>query len=316
MESSTSFIVTKDGFEVTLNKTDTELIIEAEYLENGRIYAEKFPNDKITIQEMTYELFESISELFEGLVTAFDETFEDTSVRVSPEGKLLFTQKVKIGKHEKVFNFSIPLKLLEIDPVDRLEKQMKKLYREVEQLRKENQKLKEKVNMIEDSEVLSSSFNPSSAFASYFDLSDDKKKATRNAVSNGTSLPILSSTILSKEINTKFQVKVNTFGGGYVTIGLGIQNIQSVQAYSAAGSYSICNTGNFCDNGTNKTIAHCSNFGKDSVVGVLFIPSKAIILFDIDGTLAYTAKLAEAHQNIDLYPFVVLSHHTSSVSFI
>jgi len=202
MESSTSFIVTKDGFEVTLNKTDTELIIEAENLENGRIYAEKLPNDKIAIQEMTYELFESISDLFEGLVTAFDETFEETSVQVSPEGKLLLTQRVKIGKNEKVFKFPIPLKLLEIDPVERLEKQVKKLHREVEQLRRDNQMLKENINRNEDYEVVIPSFNPSSTCASAFDLSNNQKKATRNANSNGTLMPIHSSVILSKEKKT------------------------------------------------------------------------------------------------------------------
>jgi len=97
---------------------------------------------------------------------------------------------------------------------------------------------------------------------------------------------------------------------------LGIQTVQGIQTYLAAGSYSISSQSNICDNGVSKNYSCCSNFGKDSVVGVLFMPSKGKILFDIDGTHVYTAKLAEAHQNADLYPFVTVSHSTSSVSFL
>ena len=139
MESLTSYVVLKDGFEIVLSKTDTELTIDAEDQGNGKTFSSKFSND--AIKSMAGELFESIPEFYEGLLTAFDETSEDTKIKVS-QGKLIFTQKVKFRKHEKVFNFEIPLKLIESDPVNRLEKQVKKLFREVERLNKENQQLK------------------------------------------------------------------------------------------------------------------------------------------------------------------------------
>jgi len=71
-----------------------------------------------------------IPELFEGLVIAFNGLSEDPSVRVGHDGTIVFTKKLKIGTHEKVLNLPIPLKLVEMDAMKLLKKQIRSLFRE------------------------------------------------------------------------------------------------------------------------------------------------------------------------------------------
>jgi len=174
-------MTTKDGFEVVLNKTDIELIIEAEDQDNENSFSANFTNE--ATKNMSLDLFENIPKFFEGLVTAFEGISGDTIVNVDHRGKLLFTQKLKIGKHEKVFSFPIPLKLVEVDPMKRLEKQVRRLFREIEGLKKENQQLKEKMHL--DYNLMSPNFNASETNCGYISISEDKKQITRNGKNNG-----------------------------------------------------------------------------------------------------------------------------------
>ncbi len=106
MENSISHMTSKDGFEISFNKTDTELNIKAENKQNGNIFSTKLTND--TIKTMSLELFENIPELFEGLLASLKGISEDPSIRVDPSGTIFFTQKLNIGKHEKILKFPIP----------------------------------------------------------------------------------------------------------------------------------------------------------------------------------------------------------------
>lgn len=312
MESSTSYVTTKDGFEVILNKTDTELIIEAEDQGSGTTFSAKFAND--AIKTMSLDLFESIPELFEGLITAFEGISEDTIVKVTQKGKLLFTQKLKIGKHEKVFNFPIPLKLVEVDPLNRLEKQVRKLFREIEDVKKENQQLKEKLTR--DCEMISPNFNTSDTFSSQFDISQDKKQVTKNAKSSGNHMPLGSEKKLSQQKNSKFQVKLD-YLYGTVAIGVATKDVTRNQNFlSSSGSYCIATPNNIYENTSSKAYTNYSNLTTGSIVGVSFIPNQGEILFDINGTHVSTVKIDASHQKVDLYPFISLSNNGAKVSFI
>jgi len=326
MESSTTYVALKDGFEITLSKTDSELTIEAEDQGNGNTFSSKFSND--AIKSMSRDLFGSVSELYEGLLTAFDGISEETKVTVNQEGKLIFTQKVMIGKNEKVFNFEIPLKLT------RLEKQFKKLSRDMEAVRKENQRLhkenqqfKKEIQYISDNddkcadyETISPCFNPAGANRKQFEISQDLKKITRNGASNGAYYVMGSKEMLTKGKNSKFHVKIDALSTGpmgIVGVGLGIQGLQNDHVYQVPGSYCISSSGVY-DSGTDgmKSYSNYSALAQGSIIGILFMPSKGRILFDVDGVHVYTAKVTEAHVEAGLYPFVSMTHQRSSASFL
>ncbi len=312
MEGSTSYTATKNGFEVVLSKTDTELLIEAEDQGSGKSFSAKLAND--AIKSMSQDIFENIPELFEGLATAFEGTSEDTIVNVDHKGKLLFTQKLKIGKHEKVFSFTIPLKVIEEDQMDRLEKQVKRMFRELEDVKKENQRLKEKLNM--DYELISPVFNASDNFNALFSVSNDKKQITRNVTNNGSQYPLSSEIALSKEQNSKFQVKLDHLCGA-VAIGMATRDaIKGQTCGSLPGSYCILTPNNINESSTNKNYSGYSSLSTGSIIGVLFMPNKGEIVFDINGTHIYTGKIDASYQKVDFYPFVLLSHNNSKASFI
>jgi len=316
MDSSTTYVTTKDGFEVILSKTDCELGIEAEDQGSGQTYSAKFPND--AIKSMTQDLFESISELFEGLLTAFEGVSEDTGVRVQQGGKLLFTQKLKIGKHEKVFSFTIPLKIVEVDPINRLEKQVKKLFREVEELKKENQKLKEKL-LNEDYERVSPALSTSATYSNQFKISNDKKTVSRHGQNNGYndgSFYLLGSEeSLSKEKNSKFEAKIDSLRGT-IAIGVATKNVlQNQSSVGTSGCYCLYSPNLIYENSSQKTWSHYSNLALGSIVGFLYVPSKGEIMLDINGTHIYTIKIEQIHQNAELYPFIGMTPG-SKVSFM
>jgi hypothetical protein len=186
MKSLTSYDTLKDGFKIAISKSDTELTIEAEDQGSGNTFSAKFTEG--TIKTMSLELFENIPELFEGLVTAFKGLSEDPSVRIDPNGTIFFTQKLNMGKQEKSFNFPIPLKLAEVNPINRLEKVMIKVLKEVEGLReevkglnnqvfelnRENRQLQEKFAM-DYYEIIYPTFDISGTSIKEFEISKDKK---------------------------------------------------------------------------------------------------------------------------------------------
>jgi len=299
----------KDGFEVVLNKTDTELIIEAEDQDNGNTFSAKFENDEI--KSMSLDLYENVPELFEVLVTAFEGISEDTIINVDHKGKLLFIQKLKMGKPGKVFNFPIPLKLVEVDAMKRLEKQVRRLFREIEGLKKENHQLKEKLNL--DYNILSPSFKVSDTKSGYISISEDKKQITRNVNNNGFHFAFSSEVPLSKEQNSKFQVKIDNLYGT-IAIGMATKDaMRNQDCLSCAGSYCLMTPNYIYENGAHKNYMSYSNLSTGSIVGVLFIPSKSEIVFDINETHVYTMKI---NQEADLYPFGSLINNSSKVPFV
>jgi len=307
-------VTIKDGFEVTMNKTCTELIIEAEDQGNGSVFSSRFSND--AIKGMGLECFENVSELFEGLLTAFEGASEDTSAKLSQDGKLTLIQKVKIGKHEKVFNSAIPLKLVEMDQMTRMEKQMRKLFKEVEELKKDNRELKEKLNMV-DYEMISPNFDRGHQHCCFFDLSNDKKQITRNQHSNSIHYSVTSETVLSQEKNSKFQVKIHHFNSGTIAIGIATRDATKNHGKCAMKeAYSIASPNSIYENGLDIGSPNFSKLCAGFIVGVLFIPHRGEILVDINGIHLSTLKIDESHQKLDLYPFVSISQTGSIVSFI
>jgi len=265
---------------------------------------------------MTNDLFDNIPEFFEGLQTALEGKPDETTIRVTKGGKLHFTKKLMFGKQEKTFNLTIPLNAIEEEEEElsgSLEEQIQRLFKEVKALKKENRELKAKLGC--DYEMISPSFDINCYHACYFKVHGGKS-VTRADSNHIQIYPINSAEKISRTKNTKFRVLIERYGM-FVAFGVTIEkNLNNMHWFNEDESYAIVMPDEIRRNRISVKLATYSKLFVGSVVGILFVPSKNEIEFDVDGKHVYTVKIRPEHQMSDLYPIVGLQCAGDRVSFL
>jgi len=322
MEISRPYVFLKDNFEVTLIKTDTEFRIEAKDQSHEKVFQEEFSIG--AIKQMTNDLFDNIPEFFEALLAAFDEGSDETSIQVTKEGKLVFKKKLVFGKHEKMFNLTIPLKGMEEELSGSIGEQMQKLFREMKQLKKENEELKKETKELKeklgcDYEMISPSFDKWCFHSNCFQVygaNYGSKSVTRNHRNENQIYPINSGDKLSRTWNTKFRVLIESFSS-FIAIGVTVEKLlRSREWFNEDESYAVVMPDEIRRNGNTAKFATYSRLAEGSAVGVLFIPSRNEIEFDVDGKHIYTVKLKSEQWELDFYPIVSLQSNGDRVTFL
>ncbi len=125
-----------DNFNIELTKTDEGLLIQAEDQLQGNLYSKLL--DSESIKTISTDPFFDLETLHQVLSDFFEKKPENTYLTIFNNGKLHHSCKVFFGNIVKKFEFNIQLEKQEIDPLTKLENQIKKL--SLKMIRLENER--------------------------------------------------------------------------------------------------------------------------------------------------------------------------------
>ncbi len=199
--------------------------------------------------------------------------------------------------------------------VEGLREEVKGLKSEIVELNRENKQLQEKLAM-DYHEIIYPTFDASDASAEQFDISKNKRTITIVDAQYGCLLH--SDTVLPREKNSKFRVKIDHGYPGNLVVGVAVKEILKNNSLSSPGTYCLVFPNQIHLNGSSQKINKNDyfSFARGSIIGVQYIPSRNEIRFDINGEQTYMTIIDVAYQSLDIFPIVSVTGNNIKLSFI
>jgi len=327
-------IMLLNGFEIKLSLCSGSLTIEAEEQgSNSRLFTTEI--DNTLVKTLTDSLFEDSLSLQQGLQDALND--KSIQVKFIDEGKLLYQWETQHGSKKKCFEFAIPLKEVQLDPLKILERKNEKLQKKVEEqesriahLESEQRKLKsdsekailailEKIDALEvcpKTPLPAFQFNAGAKNANFFAFSNNNTSVTINQEGSWRSL--YSEKSLAKTSAASFSVRIDKTDGKNIRIGIISANLlQSDACYKLAGAYMYyaCNGETYL-NGTRKASPLPASWS-GSIITVTVDFSANRIEWTVKDGKSWSVVIENSDlNNSDYYPCVELYNEKDQVSFI
>jgi len=323
-----------DGLEVKLSLCSGILTIEVEEKgPNSRLFTTEI--DDTQVKSLTDSLFEDSLSLQQGLQDALNDP--SIQVKLTDEGKLLYKWETQHGSKKKCFEFAIPLKEVQLDPLKTLERKNEKLQKKVEEqeariahLESEQRKLKsdserailailEKIDALEVSPKTSLPvyhFNAGAKNAKFFTFSNNNASVVINE--EGSWKALYSEKPLPKILTASFSVKIDKTDGKNIRIGIISANLlQSDACYKSAGAYMYyaCNGETYL-NGTRKASPLPASWTGSTITVTVDFSANRIEWTVKDGKSWSVVIESSDLNNSDYYPCVELYNENDKVSFI
>jgi len=336
-----------DGFHIHLNKTDTDLTIEAENQTNLSQFFTKITSGEVP--ELSHHLFTNIEEFYEGIRAAFEQsTPEMIKVSMTENGEINFSYKMMIGKLEKIFAFSIKLDEKSVTSTVKLERRIAQLtFRQEEHERVVVEKLdylsakikkleeltEERLNKYEQAMMLkfqefslklkmpkSYQFDNQLKNSENFDFTNHNKTVTFKA--SNTWYAVFANEPLVKKNKQKFSIMLNkcTHDSDGIMVGIAPENCRNTDSCTSAigSTFLYCYNGSVYTSGNNikKDVARKAVEG--SVIQVIVDFNKNQITFKENNVVVNKVQTdcSVSLKDVDFYPCVNLYFKEDSVSFV